>query len=394
MSIESFPWQIGALPFIYKPLTEPSNGRDIPDFLPFTLDIDEKTGTLIQAKNDYVEKILLKAYSTGSEISGMMDDHGIGQLYAQDFFNFLKEKLKTDNFENLRILEIGCGTGYFLSLLKNRGADVLGIEPGAQGQLGAERFKIPIIRDFFPSHKISGKFDIIILYAILEHITDIRQFFKEVKKHLNETGIMFISVPDCEPYIKTGDLSFIFHEHWSFFTSDTLKNTITLSTNIAVDITKSHYGGLLYASTLLNDLTDKPDGNSRNYPNILAQQFQVLAQKNLEKITECFASAGKQRHTVGIFVPGRAVNILTLIKSRIVLPELRFFDDNPVLYRTYYPGFNVSVENRKDLVKNPPEMLIIFTHSFGEKIKRELGDSLKDSRILTWDDLFIYSNCK
>ncbi|MDO8873706.1 MAG: class I SAM-dependent methyltransferase [Methanoregula sp.] len=392
MGVNSYPWHIGSLPFVFKPLLEPSNGGDIPDFLPFSLDIDKKTGTLIQSKNKYVEKILSKAYLTGSEISGMMDDHGIGELYAQDFIKFLNKTLKTDNFKNLKILEIGCGTGYLLYQLKNRGADVIGIEPGLQGQIGAERFKIPIVRDFFPSSKITGKFDIIILYAFLEHIPDISQFFKEVMKYLNQNGKMFISVPDCEPYIKTGDLSFIFHEHWSFFTSDTLQNSITLSTKLAGDIKKSHFGGLLYASILSNDLKKQPDDNAIESQKILAKQFQILAQNDLEKITDFFKSATQHKYTMGVFVPGRAINILSLIKSRIDLPKLRFFDDNPVLYRTYYPGFNVPIENRQELVRDPPELLIIFTHSFGEKIKRELGDSLKDLRIITWDDLFINQN--
>jgi len=398
MSIPSFPWQIGLLPFVYKPLTEPVNGGEIPDFLPFSLDIDEKTGTLIQSKNEYVEKILSKAYSKGSEISGMMDDHGIGDLYAQDFIQFLGGSLRTDNFQNLKILEIGCGTGYLLNLLKNCGAEVIGIEPGEQGQIGAKRFNIPIVRDFFPSSKITGKFDIIILYAFLEHIPNISPFFKEVMKHLNQNGRMFFSVPDCEPYIKSGDLSFIFHEHWSFFTSDTLKNSIMLTTQLAVDIKKSNFGGLLYASALSNDLKKLPDSNVIEYQKKIGNQFIFLAHKDLEKIIILLQSAAQHNCTVGVYVPGRAINILSIIKSRMDLPKLRFFDDNPLLYRTYYPGFNVPIENRQDLIRDPSELLIIFTHTFGEKIKQELVNSLKDTRILSWDDLFIndiemFSNC-
>ncbi len=388
MSIKSFPWQIGDLPFIYKPLTQPSNGEEIPDFLPFAFDIDEKTGTLVQLKNAYVEQILSKAYSTGSEISGMMDNHGIGELYAKDFLKFLNTSLKTENYHHVRLLEIGCGTGYLLSLLKDRGADVLGIEPGNQGQLGAERFNIPIIRDFFPSKEITGTFDIIILYAILEHISDVPRFFRDVKKHLNQNGKLFISVPDCELYIKTGDLSFIFHEHWSFFTSNTLRNSITDSMNMNVHIEKSHYGGLLYASTSLGDVNNSSGISTSHDQIILAEQFQIQAKNDIERITGFFRSAAKDHATLGIFVPGRAINLLSLMKSQIHLPELRFFDDNPILHRTYYPGFNVPIENRQDLLNNPPELLIIFTHTFGEKIKRELEDSLNHVNIITWDDLF------
>jgi 2-polyprenyl-3-methyl-5-hydroxy-6-metoxy-1,4-benzoquinol methylase len=389
MNNDFFPWHIGSLPFIVKPQPKPTNSGDIPDLLPFTLDIDEKTGTLIQFKNAYIAEILSKAYKAGSEISGMMDDHGIGELYAQDFLKFLNNSFKTNDFTNFKILEIGCGTGYLLYQLKVKGAEVIGIEPGIQGQKGAEKFGIPIIQDFFPSPKISGKFDIIILYAILEHVIDPVQFLKEVVKHLNYNGKLVIAVPNDEPYIKSGDLSFLFHEHWSYFTSDTLKQSIAQSNQFLVEIKESKFGGIIYAVASSTSSKIELDANQLHYQIELAQQFKILAQKKIEKIACILETAARNHFTVGIYVPGRAINILSLLISTINLPRLRFFDDNPILYQMYYPGINIPVEQRKDLLKNPPDVLIIFTHSFGKKIKNEIAGSLKDTQILLWEDIFM-----
>jgi len=392
MAVRSYPWEIGSLPFVFKPLPEPTNGGDIPDFLPFSLDVDENTGTLIQSKNEYVEQILSKAYAKGSEISGMMDDHGIGELYAQDFIRFLTEQFHRETFEKLKILEIGCGTGYLLSQLKLRGAEVLGIEPGDQGQEGARRFNIPVIQDFFPSPKISGKFDIIILYGVLEHISSPESFLRNVLIYLENEGHIVISVPNCEPYIEVGDVSFLLHEHWNYYTEETLKASIAKMISINVEIKKSNFGGTLYAIGSLSPLPLEKDNidveKSSKFSEKRADKFQILVKKNTLTISNYLDSAAKLNGDIGIFVPGRAINLLSLIDSKIGRVKIRFFDDNANLYKTYYPGFNNPVESRQDLFKNPPKILIIFSHSFGEKIKNELKDTLKNTQIIIWNDIF------
>lgn len=65
----------------------------------------------------------------------MMDDNGIGKLYADDFIKYIHEE---ENIAGKKILEIGCGTGYLLYELQKEGAEVLGIEPGTYGIKGRQ----------------------------------------------------------------------------------------------------------------------------------------------------------------------------------------------------------------------------------------------------------------
>ena len=243
----------------------------------------------------------------------------------------------------------------------------LGIEPGDQGQEGARRFDIPVIQDFFPSPKISGKFDVIILYAILEHIPSPEQFLKEVSKYLNPNGKIVISVPNCEQYINSGDISFLFHEHWSYFTPDTLKNTINQANQLLIQLKKSQFAEILYgvSSPALTQI--ELDSVLIKNQIKLAEQFKILSQKNFKNLANILETAAGDQHTVGIYVPGRALNILSLLIPNVNLPKLRFFDDNPLLYRTYYPGINVLIERRQDLILSPPELIIIFTYLFWKK---------------------------
>ena len=70
-----------------------------------------------------------------------------------------------------RILDIGCGAGFFLMRAKTRGCDVLGIEPSNQASKYAEDHGIPVLRNFFERIDFSDQkpFDVIHMNAVLEH---------------------------------------------------------------------------------------------------------------------------------------------------------------------------------------------------------------------------------
>jgi SAM-dependent methyltransferase len=383
--ISLLPYKIGLLPFFFKPLSQPTNGDDLPDFLPFSVDVDLKTGTLVQCPDAYVSRAISKAYKKGSELSGMMDSSGIGKEYAEDFVVFLKNTLGVDTFNGFKVLEIGCGTGFLLSLLKNLGADVLGIEPGQHGQ--EKRFDVPIIHDFFPSTKIDGKYHLIILYGVLEHIEDTDTFLKKVSEHLFNDGKIVIAVPNCQPYIYSGDTSMLLHEHWWYYTKETLYNTVTRAINTNVCISDSNFGGVLYAITT-DPLFQQAYVKDMGKHIAETEAFCSRIQRSLNIVTQMLEDAYLKDEEIGIFVPGRAINILSMIKSKEYLQKIRFFNDDPRLQYTYYPGFPHIIESRKDLIENPPESILIFSRTFGHKIKMELSIDLPLSKIFLWEDLF------
>ena len=95
---------------------------------------------------------------------------------------------------------------------------------------------------------------------------------------------------------------------------------------------------------------------------------------------------------MGVYVPWRAVNVLGMHHDRVQEGGLRFFDDNPCLKGTYYPGFSIGVEGREDLIDNPPDRILVMSYTFGEEIACKLKDEGLTIPIHTWTDLFIPSS--
>src|SRR5208283_1802424 len=151
-------------------------------------------------------------------------------------------------------------------------------------------------------------------------ITSPGQFLKEVSKYLNPNGKIVISVPNCEQYIKAGDISFILHEHWSYFTPDTLKNTIVYADQFLLQLKKSPFAELIYAVTSPTSTQFELDSGLLKNQIAHAEQFKILSQKNFKNLAHIIESAAESQNIVGVYVPGRAINILSLLISKINLP--------------------------------------------------------------------------
>ncbi len=372
-------YNVGDIPFYYTTLHKPLNPIDLPNKLCFMLEQDSN-GLIKQHNSKNVQVFLNRAYEKGSQISGLMDDDGIGKLYADDFIEFICKNEKS--IAGKKILEIGCGTGYLLYELKKLGADVQGIEPGAHGARGREKYKIPIDIDFFDPVKITEKYDLVIFYCVLEHMINAEEFLKNVKSILKSDGKIFLAVPDCESYLQAGDISMLIHEHWNYFTKHTLK-ALTYSQGLTGNIVRSKFAGALYAYLTMGGAdTDNTDITKYSLLSDYIDKCEIQKRKFGE-----FVESVINNHVLGIYVPGRMINILSICYKKI--PErIRFFDDNSNLHGMYFPGINIKIENFEDFLDDPVDVVLIASYTFGEKIKNRIMKSKVKSKVVLLEELF------
>ncbi|MCH6233859.1 class I SAM-dependent methyltransferase [Aquiflexum sp. AIY15W] len=97
------------------------------------------------------------------------------------------------------LLDIGCGTGYFLLAAKQNGWKTWGIEPNDTARKIASGKKLKV-SETLDDYKKSKKFDAISLYHVLEHIHDLRKSGKKIINLLKDNGTLFIAVPNIESY--------------------------------------------------------------------------------------------------------------------------------------------------------------------------------------------------
>ncbi|MFN7141795.1 MAG: class I SAM-dependent methyltransferase, partial [Limisphaerales bacterium] len=107
----------------------------------------------------------------------------------------LKDVLERGHFENENWLDIGSGSGYLVSRLKELGIDGVGVEPGGWAQISAEKKKIKVIQGLLTAETFSEKFSYISATDVLEHQSNPYILMNLVKHYLAPHGTAYLSFP-------------------------------------------------------------------------------------------------------------------------------------------------------------------------------------------------------
>ncbi|MCK4679401.1 MAG: class I SAM-dependent methyltransferase [Bacteroidales bacterium] len=111
------------------------------------------------------------------------------------------------------ILDIGCGSGELLKLFQKKGWKTVGIEPDELVRKTAiNRYSLDIREEVALKKIPDGAFDVITMWHVLEHVPDLIDRVKEVKRILKKDGILIVAVPNCNSMDAK-----IYGEHWAAY---------------------------------------------------------------------------------------------------------------------------------------------------------------------------------
>lgn len=116
----------------------------------------------------------------------------------------IKDKVKLiDSFVNdtKNLLDIGCGTGFFLLSAAQHNWNISGVEPNEKARAIANQktkntvFNIDELLKFKPQ-----SFDVITLWHVLEHLPNLEEHISIFKSLLKQNGTLIIAVPNYKSY--------------------------------------------------------------------------------------------------------------------------------------------------------------------------------------------------
>ena len=121
-------------------------------------------------------------------------------------YHFIKSialKNKLDLVNSLQpakgsILDIGAGTGDFLSVVKENGWHTIGVEPSEKAKAIAKKKGVSFVGE--TSELENNSFDVISMWHVLEHVPNLDNQIKELKRLLKPNGTLIIAVPNFKSF--------------------------------------------------------------------------------------------------------------------------------------------------------------------------------------------------
>ena len=147
-------------------------------------------------------------------------------------------------FKGASILDVGSGTGDFLSFMNSKGYEVTGVENNPKAILISQKNDIKIHENI--SKLSDNSFDLITLWHVLEHLPDPEETLKNTFNLLSNSGHLIVAVPNIYSLDKD-----YYCENWAGF--DVPRHLWHFSTPFLINFASKYNFELIRIRPLLLD---------------------------------------------------------------------------------------------------------------------------------------------
>jgi len=253
-----------------------------------------------------------------------------------------------------RLLEIGCGKGEYLSLLKNAGFDAYGIE---FSPISVEACKNQGL-SAFPAYlgddnpRLGVPFDAFVCLNFMEHWPDPNASLQQLQDHLSEQAIGFVEVPNVDMIIEKGLFSEFIADHLLYFTEDTLRFTLQKNGFEILDCHSIWHDYILSAVVRKRSAVDLG----------LFKQYRSSITTQLHEFIDRFP-AGQ------VAIWGAGHQALAVISLAEIASKIAYVVDSaPFKQCKYTPATHLPIVSPDELDKHPIDAVIVMAASYSNEV--------------------------
>ncbi len=381
LRLESHPFFVGPVP--------PAHPEGYSAF-PFCLGVHARYAIPVQIVTDEILHAIARAYSLGSMLSTPL---GLSPLSSARMSEVLSKLLTLygGNVKDLKFLEIGCGSCELLNELKLRGASVMGVEIGPQGQEGAKKYGLQVIGKPFAPGVVHEKFDCVFSYGCLEHVIDLEAIFIAGRECLNQGGLFFHVVPNSGQFFEQATFDNLYHEHINYFTAQNGVRLFESQGFLRANTCTSDAGNDLFLWGYFDERACLQwPGDA---PGIIAEEsaslagFSQMLHKSTAKITKSLRGILSSGESIGLYAGGFEYGVLLGNSSLI-----RYFDGDSYKHGLAWLQGLPLIEPPDDLRSTPVDHLIICKEHLYDSIVDYLFTEIKihpDTNVLRLKSLLL-----
>jgi SAM-dependent methyltransferase len=148
------------------------------------------------------------------------------------------------------VVEIGCGRGEYLSLLRESGADARGVEHLAASVETCRGLGLDVQQGFVggPDDRLDGgPFDAFAIFNFLEHLPDPNGTLRGIHANLAAGGVGLVEVPNFDMMLRERQFAEFMSDHLFYFTTGTLTTALAINGFEVLACSEQFHGYILSA---------------------------------------------------------------------------------------------------------------------------------------------------
>jgi 2-polyprenyl-3-methyl-5-hydroxy-6-metoxy-1,4-benzoquinol methylase len=262
------------------------------------------------------------------------------------------------NLKGKSILEVGCGRGEYLSILKQTEVSLAhGIEYSKESVSSCINSELSVTKGFFGDENFvlpKQKYDGFICLNFMEHWPNPNKVLAHLKKNLSEDAIGIIEVPNFDMILKQGLYSEFISDHLFYFTKDTLTFMLNYNGFEVIECSVIWHDYILSAVVRKRKRID----------------LSLLKSRKLNVETELNSFIDKfEKKEVAIWGAGhQSLAVMSLAKLE---NKIRYVVDSaPFKQGKYTPATHFPIVAPIELVNNPVKAVIIIAASYSNEVAR------------------------
>jgi SAM-dependent methyltransferase len=337
-----------------------------------------KDCTHVQLGHVVDPKILYqKNYSYVSATSSQFVHHL--KTYANDMIQKFELKL------NSLVLDIGSNDGTCLSFFKNKGMNVLGIDPARKIANKATVNGVNTIADFFSydlSIKIKNKYgpaSLITSHNACAHIDDLFDIIQGVEHLLDENGVFVVEVGYLVDVYNNTWFDTIYHEHLDFHTVAPFEKLFERSGMEIIDVERisprggsirvysQRKNGAFQRNISVDRMIQMENDLALNRVETFfdfADKINSVKEKLLNLVNDLKA---KNMSIAGFGAPTKAATLMNHFGIDENILDF-IVDDNPLKQGLFTPVSHIPILSADALYEKKPDYVLILAWNFAEPI--------------------------
>jgi len=284
-----------------------------------------------------------------------------------------------------RVVEIGSNDGVLLRAFKEKGLDVLGIDPARKIAAAATASGVETWADFFTettANQVVGKYGPAALVAAnncMAHIDDLSGVVKGIKTVLAPGGVFVMEVQYVVDLVRNGLWDMVYAEHVSYHAVGPLIPFFQRHGLGVFDVVPvpTHGGSIRVFVRAEPPFLERREWDAREEAWTSPVAFKRLRDRidaASARLRSLLGDYRKEKGTIaGYGVPAKTTTLMyTMGLSAANIDYL--VDDSPWKIGLKSPGLHIPVLAPSALLERPPQAIVIFAWNFAESIAQKVRD--------------------